>query len=118
MSAQHGTTGLETASSMIPWNARLSLALFGPSIFGLRLFSTLAGAIMVVLAGLMARELGGGRFGMPRADVERYFASVEPAATIAMPYGVRNQEAGHEILVARQPRAPLDEVWPRLRTLD
>lgn len=48
--------------SLTPVLARLSLALFGPSVFGLRLFPALAGVALVVLAGLMARELGGGRF--------------------------------------------------------
>ena len=40
----------------------LSRLLFGDSLFGLRLFPALAGAIVVVLAGLMTRELGGKRF--------------------------------------------------------
>src|ERR687898_46202 len=34
----------------------------GDSILALRLFPALAGALVVILAGLMARELGGGRF--------------------------------------------------------
>src|SRR3712207_6036688 len=36
--------------------------LLGDSLVALRLFPALAGAVVVVLAGLMARELGGGRF--------------------------------------------------------
>lgn len=56
--------------------------------------------------------------GMPRDYVERYFASVDPAATITMPYGVRNEEVGREILIAREPRVPLDQAWARLRELD
>jgi 4-amino-4-deoxy-L-arabinose transferase-like glycosyltransferase len=42
--------------------ARLTLALFGESLVALHFFPALAGALVVVLAGLMARELGGGRF--------------------------------------------------------
>src|SRR5215210_3483789 len=37
-------------------------ATLGDSLLALRLLPALAGAIVVVLAGLMARELGGGRF--------------------------------------------------------
>ena len=55
--------------------------------------------------------------GLSRAEVERHFASVEPAATITTPDGVENDQTGEEILVARQPRVPPDQVWPRLRTL-
>lgn len=53
-----------------------------------------------------------------QAYVERYFDSVEPGGTIAMPYGVRNEEAGREILVARQPRVPLDQAWTHMQRLD
>jgi len=44
-----------------PLLARVSLDLFGVSLPGLRLWPALAGGATVVLAGLMARELGGGR---------------------------------------------------------
>jgi hypothetical protein len=53
--------------------------------------------------------------GYPRDYVERYFASVEPAATITMPFGVDNEEVGREIVVARQPRVPLDSAWAEMR---
>src|SRR5215208_6867301 len=42
--------------------ADISRFLLGDSPVALRLFPALAGALVVVLAGLMARELGGGRF--------------------------------------------------------
>ncbi|MBA2714337.1 MAG: glycosyltransferase family 39 protein, partial [Rubrobacteraceae bacterium] len=42
--------------------ARLTRALFGDSLLALHIFPALAGAVVVVLAGLMSRELGGGRF--------------------------------------------------------
>ena len=45
-----------------PAVAHIALALFGPSLAGLRLFPTLASVGVVILTGLMARELGGGRF--------------------------------------------------------
>src|SRR5215212_6596992 len=42
--------------------ARITRALFGDSLVALHVLPALAGAVVVVLAGLMARELGGGRF--------------------------------------------------------
>jgi 4-amino-4-deoxy-L-arabinose transferase-like glycosyltransferase len=41
--------------------ARLSLALFGPSLIGLRSFAVVAEGIMMLLVGLMIRDLGGSR---------------------------------------------------------
>ena len=46
---------------LTPFIGRLGLALFGPSLGGLRAFSALAISIAIVLAGLLAGELGGGR---------------------------------------------------------
>src|SRR5512146_498665 len=45
---------------LVPLLARVGDALLGP--YGIRVFAALAGAGMVVLAGLAAKELGGGRF--------------------------------------------------------
>lgn len=44
-----------------PLLARLSELIFGGSLAGFRVLPALAGAAIVVLAGLLARELGGGR---------------------------------------------------------
>ena len=44
-----------------PFLARVSLILFGPSLLGPRSFAALAQTIAMVVAGLMARELGGKR---------------------------------------------------------
>jgi 4-amino-4-deoxy-L-arabinose transferase-like glycosyltransferase len=60
-SARHPAWGYVDYPPVTPSVARLSLFLFGPSVWGLRLWPTLAGALMVVLAALIARELGGGR---------------------------------------------------------
>jgi hypothetical protein len=46
---------------LTPLLARVSLWLFGVSLVGLRMWSSLAAAATVVVAGLLARELGGGR---------------------------------------------------------
>jgi len=48
---------------------RVALTLFGPAMAGVRLFSTPAQAIALVLAGLMARELGGRRWAQVVAAV-------------------------------------------------
>lgn len=52
-----------------PFVARVALTLFGPSLLGVRFFSTLAMALAIVLAGLIARELGGGRLAQVTAAV-------------------------------------------------
>jgi 4-amino-4-deoxy-L-arabinose transferase-like glycosyltransferase len=44
-----------------PFLARVALALFGPSMIGLRFFGALAAGVAMVLTGLMAREIGGKR---------------------------------------------------------
>ncbi|HEX6269605.1 MAG TPA: glycosyltransferase family 39 protein [Anaerolineales bacterium] len=46
---------------LTPFLARIQLELFGISLVGFRIFSSLAQSIAIVIAGLMARELGGSR---------------------------------------------------------
>lgn len=46
---------------LTPFLEHIGLALFGLSLPGLRIFSVLAQATVIVVSGLMARELGGGR---------------------------------------------------------
>jgi hypothetical protein len=48
--------------------------LLGDSLVALRFFPALAGALVVVLAGLMARELGGGRFAQGLAALATFVA--------------------------------------------
>ena len=59
-SARHLAWGFVDYPSLTPAIARLSLLIFGPSVWGLRLWPSLAGAIMVVLTAQIAGELGGG----------------------------------------------------------
>src|SRR5579862_8687557 len=47
---------------LTPLLARLALELFGASLAGVRLFGALAQCTAMVFTGLMARELGGGRW--------------------------------------------------------
>jgi 4-amino-4-deoxy-L-arabinose transferase-like glycosyltransferase len=60
-SARHPAWGYVDYPPVTPAIARFSLWVFGPSVWGLRLWPSIAGAVMVVLAALIARELGGGR---------------------------------------------------------
>ena len=57
--------------ALIAWIAR---HLFGHSIVGLRIFPVLAGAAVVFLTGIFARELGGGRLAQSVAAVSILFA--------------------------------------------
>ena len=68
-SARHPAWGYVDYPPVTPTIARFSLWLFGPSVWGLRLWPTLAGSLMVILSALIARELGGGRFAQVLAAV-------------------------------------------------
>ena len=46
---------------LTPFLARIAFILFGPSLLGLRAFAAVALGVVLVLTGLMARHLGGGR---------------------------------------------------------
>jgi len=60
-SARHPAWGYVDYPPVTPMIARFSLWVFGVSVWGLRFWPSLAGALMVVLTALIARELGGGR---------------------------------------------------------
>src|ERR1700683_5572730 len=59
--ARHLDWGFVPYPPLTPVVERISMAVFGLSMVGLRLASVMAQAILVVVAGLMARELGGRR---------------------------------------------------------
>ncbi|MHB8755733.1 MAG: ArnT family glycosyltransferase [Candidatus Acidiferrales bacterium] len=59
---QHLAWGYVDQAPLIAWIARLSRTLLGNSLFALRFFPALAAAGKIILAGWMARELGGRRF--------------------------------------------------------
>ncbi len=59
---QHLAWGYVDQAPLIAWIARLERTLLGNSLFALRFFPALAAAGKVILAGWMARELGGRRF--------------------------------------------------------
>lgn len=59
--ARHLDWGFVPYPPFTPAIEHVGLALFGISLVGLRLFSVIGQAIAIVLTGLMARDLGGGR---------------------------------------------------------
>jgi hypothetical protein len=60
--AQHLDWGFVAYPPFTPFIQHIALALFGVSMVGLRLTAVVAQFAVVILGGLMARELGGGRF--------------------------------------------------------
>lgn len=73
---QHLAWGYVDQPPMIAVIAAAGRALFGESLFGLRLIPALAGAAVVLLVGLIARQLGGGRFACLLAQVAALIAPV------------------------------------------
>src|ERR1017187_3669422 len=59
--ARHLDWGFVAYPPMTPFLEHIGLGIFGLSMVGLRLFSVIAQAAAIVVTGLMARELGGGR---------------------------------------------------------
>jgi hypothetical protein len=72
----HLSFGYVDHAPLVPWIARLSTTLFGESLFALRIFATLSGAITVFLVCLLVRRLGGGRFAQLVAGVGMIIAPV------------------------------------------
>ncbi len=71
--ARHLDWGFVPYPPLTPFVERVGLSIFGLSMVGLRLFSVITQAFAVIVTGLMARELGGGRL-----------AQVAAAAAIAL----------------------------------
>jgi 4-amino-4-deoxy-L-arabinose transferase-like glycosyltransferase len=59
--ALHLDWGFVAYPPFTPFVERIGMEIFGLSLVGLRLFSVIAQALAIVITGLMARELGGGR---------------------------------------------------------
>jgi hypothetical protein len=59
--ARHLDWGFVAYPPFTPFVERMGLEMFGVSLVGLRMFSVIAQALAIVVTGLMARELGGGR---------------------------------------------------------
>jgi hypothetical protein len=59
--ARHLDWGFVAYPPLTPFIEHIGFSLFGLSLVGLRLFSVLAQAIVILVSGLMARDLGGNR---------------------------------------------------------
>ncbi len=62
IATRHLAWGYVAWPPVTPFLARLALLLFGPSVIGLRSFAVLTVGIVMLLAGLMIRDLGGSRW--------------------------------------------------------
>lgn len=76
--ARHLDWGYVPYPPLTPFLGWIELHLFGTSLSGFRFFAALAQCVSMVLAGLIARELGGGRFALLLAAL----------ATACMPFSL------------------------------
>jgi Dolichyl-phosphate-mannose-protein mannosyltransferase len=67
--ARHLDWGFVPYPPLTPFVERIGLETFGLSLIGLRLFSVIAQALVLVVTGFMARELGGGRLAQVTATL-------------------------------------------------
>ena len=84
--ARHLAAGYVAYPPVTPFFGRISLDLFGTSVRGFRFFAALAQAVIAVLAGLMARELGGDRFAQVVAALAAAISPVSMASGALMQY--------------------------------
>lgn len=73
---EHLDWGYVDHPPLVAVTARASRWLLGDSLFAIRFFPALAGALKVLLTGLFARELGGGRFAQVLAAITAIIAPV------------------------------------------
>jgi 4-amino-4-deoxy-L-arabinose transferase-like glycosyltransferase len=78
--ARHLAWGYVAYPPLTPFVARIAVALFGTAPAAVRFFTALAQCVAMVVAGLMARELGGGRAAQIVAALA---VSVSPLSMIA-----------------------------------
>ena len=84
--ARYLSWGYVAYPPVTPFFGRISLELFGTSLRGFRFFAALAQAISVVLAGLMARELGGKRLAQVVAALAVAISPVSLASGALLQY--------------------------------
>jgi len=74
--ARHLDWGFVAYPPFTPLVERIGMSVFGLSLVGLRLLSVLAQASLIVITGLMARELGGGRLAQIAAALTAALAPI------------------------------------------
>ena len=77
MNARQLDWGYVAYPPVTPFIARIGLELFGNSLQGLRLFSALGQGLVMVLAGLMARDMGGKRGAQAMAAIAADYTVVD-----------------------------------------
>jgi hypothetical protein len=75
--ARHLDWGFVAYPPLTPFFGRIELLLFGPSLIGARVFPALAQSVVFVVAGLMARRLGGG---LPAMLVAAFAVALAPVS--------------------------------------
>ncbi len=60
--SEHLAFGYPDHAPLIAFSTKLSRMIFGDSLFAIRLFSALTGALKILLTGLLVKEFGGKRF--------------------------------------------------------
>src|SRR5262249_28190010 len=78
--ARHLAWGFVAYPPLTPFIGRVALELFGTSLAGFRFFASVAQGVALVLAGLLARELGGKRWAELTAGIAVAIAPVSLAA--------------------------------------
>jgi hypothetical protein len=71
---------------LTPFLGRIELELFGTSLTGFRFFAALAQSVAMVVTGLMARRLGGGRAAMLVAAIAAMLAPISLSASSMFQY--------------------------------
>jgi 4-amino-4-deoxy-L-arabinose transferase-like glycosyltransferase len=71
---------------LTPLMARIGLELIGPSVVGVRFMAPVAQSISVILVGLLARELGGGRWAQVTAAVAVAISAVSLMGGVMLSY--------------------------------
>lgn len=74
--ARHLDWGFVSFPPLTPFLEHIGLGLFGLSMVGLRLFSVIAQSTAIVVTGLMARDLGGGRLAQITAAIAIFLSPV------------------------------------------
>ena len=86
MNARQLDWGYVAYPPFTPFIARLGLELFGESLRGLRVFSALSQGVVMLLAGLMARDMGGNRSAQVMSAIAAFIAPVALMAGTLIQY--------------------------------
>lgn len=84
--ARHLAWGYVAYPPLTPFLGRIELELFGTSLAGFRFFAALAQSVAMVVTGLMARRLGGGRAAMLVAALAAMLAPISLSASSVFQY--------------------------------